>query len=46
MERSNHKNFVESYWRNREALISKILLYQDSIFNLFSTKFKYDADKD
>ena len=47
MERSNHKNFVELYWRNREALISnEILLYQDSIFNLFSTKFKYDADKD
>ena len=47
MEESNHKNFVEIYWRNRNALIqNEIIPYQKAIFDLFWTKFEYDAKKD
>ena len=47
MEKSSHRNFVEWYKRNRDALISnEILPYQDAIFDLFNVKFKFDAKKD
>lgn len=47
MEKSDHRNFVELYWRNRDAIIQNdILPYQKAIFNLFSAKFEYDAKKD
>ena len=47
MEKSNHRNFVEIYWRNRNILIQNdILPYQKAIFDLFRVKFEYDAKKD
>ena len=47
MEKSNHKNYTELYWRNRNVLIeNEVLPYQESIFKLFSTKFDSDANKD
>lgn len=47
MKKSNHKNFVETYWRNRSNLINNIILpHQNKIFNLLSKKFKSDANKD
>ena len=46
MERSNHKNYTELYWRNRDALIENEILYQRNIFKLFSVKFDSDANKD
>ena len=47
MERSNHKNYTELYWRNRNILIeNEILPYQESIFRIFSAKFNADANKD
>ena len=47
MERSDHKNYTELYWRNRNVLIeNEILPYQESIFELFGAKFNSDANKD
>jgi len=47
MGKSNHKNFVETYWRNRLDLINNIILpHQNRIFSLLSKKFKSDANKD
>ena len=47
IEKSSHKNFIEWYWRNRNALINnEIMPYQDAIFDLFNIKFKFDASKD
>lgn len=47
MEKSNHKNYTELYWRNRNVLIeNEILPYQENIFKLFSAKFDSDANKD
>ena len=47
VEKSNHKNYTEQYWRNRNILIeNEILPCQENIFRLFSTKFNWDADKD
>lgn len=47
IEKSSHKNFIEWYWRNRKAVIdNEVMPYQDAIFNIFSAKFKFDANKD
>jgi len=47
MEKSNHKNYVEWYDRNREdVIIQKILPHEKSIFELFNQKFFEDAQKD
>lgn len=47
MEKSNHKNFVETYERDWDTLIqNEILPYQEAIFDLFSAKFKHDAEQD
>jgi len=47
MEKSNHKNYIEWYWRNRDTLINDTVIpYQNIIFNLFSNKFKLDSQKD
>ena len=47
MEKSNHKNYLEDYWQNRDiAIQNEILPYQENIFRLFSAKFNFDANKD
>ena len=47
MDKSSHRNFVEWYWRNREIIIrDNVLPYQSAIFDIFSKKFDFDAQKD
>lgn len=47
MDKSEHKNYVEWYWRSRDKIAeNEILPSEKEIFNLFSIKFKYDSEKD
>ncbi len=47
IEKSSHKNYIEWYWRNRKAVIDNdVIPYQDAIFDIFSVKFQFDANKD
>ena len=47
MEKSNHKNYVKWYGIDRSQLVrQEIMPYEKSIFDMFSKKFKIDADKD
>lgn len=44
---SIHKNYIEWYWSERDALCTqKLLPYQNEIFRLFSDKFYTDAEND
>lgn len=47
MEKSNHKNYIDQYGRDREKLAKTIILPNEkTIFELFSEKFAVDADAD
>lgn len=47
MEKSNHKNYIEWYDRNRNDVIAKkVIPYEKNIFELFNQKFYEDAQKD
>ena len=47
MEKSNHKNYVDQYDRDREKLAKIIILPNEkTIFELFNKKFSNDADAD
>ena len=47
MEKSNHRNYIEWYDRNRNDVIAqKIIPYEKNIFELFNQKFYEDAQKD
>ena len=47
MEKSNHKNYVEWFDRNRSKLVkTQIIPNEKEIFELFSQKFHRDALKD
>ena len=47
MEKSNHKNYIDQYDRNRQKLAKTIILPNEkSIFELFNKKFSIDADAD
>ena len=47
MEKSNHKNYVEWFDRNRSLLAkTKIIPNEKAIFDLFSQKFSNDAEAD
>lgn len=47
MEKSNHKNYVDCYERNRPKLVKLgIIPNEKEIFDLFSQKFHRDALKD
>lgn len=44
---SVHKNYVEWYWSERDALCTqKLLPYQNEVFKLLSDKFYTDAEND
>ena len=46
-EKSNHKDYLNLYWKNRNKVVeNEILPCQESIFELFSVKFNYDANED
>lgn len=47
MEKSNHKNYIDQYDRNRQKLAKNVILPNEkSIFELFNEKFSMDADAD
>lgn len=47
MEKSNHKNYVEWFDRNRPELVENVVLPNEkAIFQLFSKKFEDDANAD
>ena len=47
MEKSNHRNYIEWYDKNRNDVINQMIIpYEKNIFELFSQKFDEDAQKD
>lgn len=47
MEKSNHKNYIENFDRDRPKLTKNIIIPNGrTIFNLFNQKFSADADAD
>ena len=47
MNKSQHKDYLEIYWKNwSKAIENEILPCQERIFELLSVKFNYDAKKD
>ena len=47
MEKSNHKNYIEWFQRNRSTLVkNQIIPNEKKTFDLFSQKFSQDAEAD